>query len=718
MSMLAGDEFNSLAAQLPEGVLSPEEAASRQRGLDKSWRWLLVGINLFAVVGGVAAAGFVWLMALPPAPECDRLTALSAEVERLYCAEEAARTGELPKLLASMEQLKQWTPEQPLYREAQRLMNDWSGQLLLMARQKVQASDLEGALKLVDKIPQSTPKYAEAQEAVAAWKALWAKGEGIMNAALQEMQQQNWSAAMAHVRELEYVPHDYWRFTKTVEMSRRFWHERQARKLEPEVRKAAALGKPEDLQKAIALMAQMQADTFARKELQPLVNQWSDTLLTLGLQRWKEAKVDEAIAIAKAVAANPQRKVDADHLIRLSEARKLALSTRVAWYASPQHVLSLREAIAAAKHIPEDSRVYAQAQDSIASWTQQIGDLKQLQMAQMTAALGQKEAFTLAIAQAQTIAPNRLRRAQAQTLIAHWRNELERLEDAPVLTRARRLAEPGTVAALRQGIALAQTVPMGRALRGEAQGWIYEWTNQIQTIEDEPFLRMARSLARQGKLRDAIRTASVIRPERALYQRAQAEIRGWQGQINAAARARALQEQRANAAAQPAATEPAATRPANLPAEASRPQPDPRLSNPPAPATSNPPRPSRLQVDWGTTAPTPVAPSPTEARPVPSPAIAPVGESPAMSPPSAPVAEPPAPAAPVIPAPVVVPAPSAEVAPPPAPTPAPPMIQQAPVPVEPQVRSQPAPAPVIAPVYDTEPVPVSRSPEPESAAAE
>ena len=48
-----------------------------------------------------------------------------------------------------------------------------------------------------------------------------------------------------------------------------------------------------------------------------------------------------------------------------------------------------------------------------------------------------------------------MRRMQAQTLAAHWQQEIERIEDAPRLQAARQLAKPGAVEDLRSAIARA-----------------------------------------------------------------------------------------------------------------------------------------------------------------------------------------------------------------------------------------------------------------------
>jgi len=618
-------EQQQWALEQADGVSTLALDVGPRASESKSWKWLLVGLNVCALLSGVAAAAFLWLMALPPAPECDKLSPLSPDIDRLSCAELAVQSGELKDLLAGLTLLETWTPDRPLYREAQRLRDDWSEDLLYRARRAMGEGNMDAARRLVQQIPASSTSYAEGQEIVAQWDNLWKKGEAIAAEIQTALKNQEWGAASLAIRELEKLPHPYWRSQQSVTFSQRVWQERRARKLQQDALKQAQSGQPEDLAKALELASQMHDNTFARQDLQPLLNQWSTVLLTTGQQRWQAGKLEEAIALANQAKANPALASEADHLIRLSEARKLAFASGSTWEVRPDDVFQLEEAIAAAQTIPSDSRFYAQAQNSLTSWRQQVDDLKRLQMAQLMAQLGTIETYRAAIAQAETIPPQRTRRRQAQTLVAHWRREIERIEDGHILVNARTLAKPGGIPALREAIAEAAQIPLGRALRGEAQGLIYEWTATIQKIEDEPFLNLARTQARQGNLQQAIRTASVIQSGRFLYPSAQASIRQWQAQIQQAeARRRALAERRAaeQRAAQEAAerAEAAEKEPLATPVI-----PNDALFEPPPARPLRRPAPPPVVVERS---PAPVPAPPTQAQPSVQPLYAPLQSAP------------------------------------------------------------------------------------------
>jgi len=143
-------------------------------------------------------------------------------------------------------------------------------------------------------------------------------------------------------------------------------------------------------------------------------------------------------------------------------------------------------------------------------------------------------ALKLAIDQAKLVAPGRPQRLQAQTWVAHWQKEIQRVEDRPYLTQAQQIAKVGTVSSLRQAIAAASQIARGRALRIEAQTAIATWQRQIQVVEDQPTLDEARTFATQGNLNKAIEVAGKIRSGRALYEEAQGAISDWVAQIQIA----------------------------------------------------------------------------------------------------------------------------------------------------------------------------------------
>jgi hypothetical protein len=341
----------------------------------------------------------------------------------------------------------------------------------------------------------------------------------------------------------------------------------------------------------------------------------------------------------------------------------------------------------------------------VVTWRSHLGDLAKLQTAQGLGQVHNTDALQAAIDQAVQVPLGHPRRVQAQTMVAHWRQEIERLEDRPYLVQAHEAARPKTAEGLQSAIQIAATIPIHRALRSEAQSWIYVWTNELQVMADRPMLDQARSLAAQGNLSQAIVAASGIQPGRALYDEARAAIAGWQWEIAAAEQARLRALQRA-AAPLPEAT------PETLPVDETLATPE--LGAPeqdalaPTPGTLNPwyqrlrersrqqsPLPDRLETIPGEAPSTPAgATAPVMPRSPQAPVDPATDQAPSDGAPTAP----PAPTAPV-PDPAI--APSPVLVAPPVPDPQP--VEVVPEPVaptgEPQAR-QP-----LAPTISTQPQP-------------
>lgn len=560
---------------VPENGMSAVVLPETLPGSSGSWKWILLVLAGCSLTGGLAASALVSLMSLPPVTECQKLTAVSPDMERLYCAQEAARSGELPQLVAGLELAGQWSEAHPLYNEAQRSLEEWSQKLLAIAQQRSEAN-MEEAIQLANRVPRVSPLYKDAQAAIARWRQYWNRGEVFEAEALKAMKNQNWNTAFQQIEEMRRMQQDHWRTDRANALLQRLNAERQARQLVGRAFAQAKGGQPDQLDAALGLLSGIRKDTHVWAELQPKLAQWGEVLLQFGFQQWQAGNLDRAIVLGQRAALTSGLKPEAQNLIHLSRARQLAMATLGNWEASPQHLFNLKEAIAAAKTIPAQSRFYPQAQDSILSWKTQLEDLQQLQYAQVAASLKQPVTLALAMAQAKEIAPGRIRRTQAQTLAAHWGREIQRVEDEPLLVQARKLSEPGTIPALKQAIALAGQVQSGRSLYSQAQGLMVSWTQQIQRQEDQPILNQAIALAGDGDLGGAIRSAGAIRPGRVLYGQAQSLIGDWRAEIRRIELARI----RAQQAALEAQRQEAARREAEAQARETLLNPDPAIAPP------------------------------------------------------------------------------------------------------------------------------------------
>lgn len=521
----------SFEVLLPAAISPQNLLLVNPRQESKRWEWLVVWLSALCIFGGTGAAAFIWLTGLPPLPNCEDMTPQSAVgVQRLYCAQQIAQSGKVADLLTGITLLKNWSIDQPFYDQAQRSIADWSALLMVNAREQIGASDLRGAIETASQIPVSSPVYEEAQKAIAAWKAQWHQGDVLYARAEEAIKAQNWKEATAQVIEMGFMEHEHWRIEQADALSKKILREKEARQALTQAQKLAKGNAPGKLEAAIALIKDIDPGTAAAPEAKSALNQWSQTVLGWALQQWQQGDTEAAIATAQSVPFDPGLPPEGRDLIRLSQAQQLTAGLG----AQPltQQLWGLLEATAAIRQIAPNSPFYPPAQAQSQLWRNQLQDAMQLQVADVIARLGDYASLQTAIEQAQRITIDRPGRSAAQSLIARWNQDIERLQDQPYLTLAQAMAQSGTREDLQRAIAQAQEIPDSRALWSEAQAQMTQWGTKIEVIEDQPALDQARKLAKQNKLPEAIQAADKIRADRALYEEAQNSIQAWQAQIH------------------------------------------------------------------------------------------------------------------------------------------------------------------------------------------
>ena len=493
----------------------------------------LVWLCLLAFCGGTGVAAFLWLTTLPPVPNCQTMPSPASDSERLYCAEQASRSGKVEALLAGLALVKNWSPDHPLRHRANRDVTEWSKSLLAIADTKAGQGDLVGAIALAKKIPATSPLHADVQTALLGWQKAQNLGQAI-NAAIQRaLKQQDWQTATLQMQALTRLDDEYAR-QNLSRLRQQLVTERTTYQQLQQARQIAASA-PEDVVvvgKAIALAERLPA-SYARSAAQLDIQTWGQFLLNRLTDQLGQADMAGAIVTAQSLPFSLPLPPVARDLLWIGRAQPLATSNLMTTPPLEQF-WQLWLPLAQVRQIRSDSPLAAQTKVLMPRLEQQTQDLLQLQLALTVAKLKQIPTLQSAIALVQPITPGRPQRLYAQTLIAQWRKEIQQLEDRPYLTQAQQLAAAGTLPNLNAAIAQARQVAMGRALRLEAQNLIAKWTRQIQTIEDQPILNQARALAKQNKLTEAIQTANKIRADRALYKDAQAAANDWIAQIQIA----------------------------------------------------------------------------------------------------------------------------------------------------------------------------------------
>ena len=516
--------------------LRPRPRSDRQVNLWE-WAWLTLWVLLLTGSGVFCAWALMWLTRIPPLPDCEQITPFHSASDLLYCAKAQARTGEPNTLVQSVLLTANWPKTHANYDESQEILKDASEQILVLANRWAQAGKLEDAVQLANEIPLNTPLRKSAQAVIFEWRQDWEQGQAIEARLKPALAASDWEQAKLHLQAFKGLKSDYWLVTRHLYWQRQFQVERQAWDQLLQARALAATNTIDNLRQAVVLARAIDLRSQVWPAAENDVNAWSETVLDVALQKWRVGDRAGALALASVVPPQPDLAPDAEELLHLAQAQRLAQSAEPSGEGlAPRygHLVALMEAIGAVQQLPGDSPYAAADLSSVEEWSAELSDLRRLKFSDMVARLGQRTTYHWAMHQAQLVEPDRPRRIQGQTLVAQWQANLQRIEDRPILAEARGLARPGTIPALEGAIAKAATVAQGRSLRIEAQTLIAEWQQEIQVIEDRPMLEAAVALADQGKLAEAIAEANQIEPNRALHARAQGLVQEWTATIQIA----------------------------------------------------------------------------------------------------------------------------------------------------------------------------------------
>ncbi|MDX2243328.1 MAG: hypothetical protein NW224_21825 [Leptolyngbyaceae cyanobacterium bins.302] len=495
----------------------------------------LLWVGLAAFCGGTGYAAFNWLSTIPPVPDCDRIWFFSTDSDKLFCAEQAARSGNVESLQTGLKLVEPWLSGHQLQAKASRLHREWSKQLLQVASRAALGNDLDQAIKLAEAIKPENPLYREAKNSILEWQKLRDRDHLLASTVEAALKAQDWKKAETELQPRSSQISDYQR-QQLNRLRERVVTERIAFNQLQQVRelvKHQSAVDVETLGRAIQLATQINPASYVSDAAKLDIQRWSQSLVKIAEVHLQKGTIPKAIAAAQWIPADAPLSQAVQDLMWVSRAQNFdqlpvdrPLNQVALW--QPLTIL------AALQQIQPASPLYSLAQAHRSRLEYQVQDLTQLSLASTAASVPQIPSLQVAIQMAQAITPDRPNRIWAQTLIAQWRKEMERVQDRPYLSHAQKLAKPGKIKNLQAAIAQASKIPLGRALRPEAQAAVFDWRQQIQTIEDKPTLDRARQLAQQKQLATAIDTASQIPPERALYPEAQKLIQTWTTTMQAA----------------------------------------------------------------------------------------------------------------------------------------------------------------------------------------
>ncbi|MGK7891289.1 MAG: hypothetical protein AB4042_18320 [Leptolyngbyaceae cyanobacterium] len=438
-------------------ALSPKATKSPML---KLWLWLVMMVAGTSVSSGSAAIAFNLLLTVPPETDCHQIPP-ATDRDILACGYQAMQMNTIEAVVTSLERIKHWTAADPLYTEGQQASEQWSRTILGQAKRKAQNNQGREAIALIKSIPRSSSLYSLAQHQLVALKQQQQVMQPLVDLAHVALQQQNWPEAQQQINalaqlseaqlsdETSFAPRspqaasqglDAWfhfgqrQAFQVDQLSRRLRLEQHNARILQQVQQTAKSGLPHALGLALQQVQAIDQTTYvwatAQAQLEPLATEW----LNYGEWQCQRGDLAGAIATAQQVALIPALAEEAGYLEQLCRAQQLAIATTHPWTPSLQDSLQLVQACAMLEAIPPNSRFHAHTHRYLRQWRLHLEDLRYLHLAHLAARMGWSPTLAWAVQQTEKVAPDRPRRLQAQTLSAHWQQQLEKIQPHPGLT--------------------------------------------------------------------------------------------------------------------------------------------------------------------------------------------------------------------------------------------------------------------------------------------
>lgn len=485
--------------------------------------WVFWTMFVTVMTGSIGFTAMSMLLKLPAAPNCPAIFwPLASASVRIHCAQLAASKFTLKDLLSAIALVQHLPKDHPMRGEVERLIEEWSKDILRLADDTFQAGKIEEAIAIARKLPQDVPSSSLVNKKVADWQKTWSKAESIYKESESEIREQHWHQAFMIAAKLLRVDNKYWESIKYEELNRAIIRTREESEKLAQAESIAKNGDLKSLQKAIKIAESIGSNSYIYQTAQDIIPNFGQKMLALAQKKLDQKDADEAISIAQQIPTNARIQSDVKDFVTIAEAQ------RSAWTGT---IGGLEAAISQAQQIDATRPSYDKAQQLIGYWQLEAQDVFRLEKARTLASVGTVPNLTAAIAEAQLVPTTNPRAKEASREIATWVAQVQTIEDRPLLERAEQVALYEDVNSLNAAITEASQIRQGRALYREARQKIATWTDKVQRIEDQPYLDQAREMARSGNLPEAIALAQRIANGRALSRQAQASINDWQGQL-------------------------------------------------------------------------------------------------------------------------------------------------------------------------------------------
>jgi hypothetical protein len=443
---------------------------------------------------------------------------------RVYCGQAAASKQTLKDLAAAFNFVKDIPKDDPLRGYIDSNIQDWSVDLLRLAEISYQQGNIDEAVSMAKLVPNNVPISKRVEKRIRHWQTTWKEAESIYQRTEKMLRNSNWAEASQVAAKLNKLGNNYWSNTKYQDLTAKVSQaEKDSNQLD-QARKLVKSNGLKDLVSAIAIARKLDKQSYAFQEAQDLIAKAGRQMLDMAKMQLQQNNWKAVQEITQQIPENPEIKSELQDVRSIADAQAAAKNNTIG---------DLEIAISLAQAVKPNSTIYSRSQQLLTGWQLEVQDLSYLQRGSNIAAAGGIADLEAGIKEVSQIPTNHPRAQEAANTINGWRKQIQVIQDQPYVDAAEQLASAGNVQSLQQAIAQLRQLPAGRALYPDAQAKIKQWTNQIQKMQDTPILESAELQARNGNIPAAIATANQIGAGRALHAQAQARIGEWSGDTQA-----------------------------------------------------------------------------------------------------------------------------------------------------------------------------------------
>jgi hypothetical protein len=486
--------------------------------------WQLWGILLVLCSGIIGYSATSMLLKLPKTQNCNKVfwPFASASV-RLYCAQTAAEDKELEGLLSAIKLVAGLPADHPLRPEIDRNIDRWATSILELGEAQFQSGQLDTAIATAKKIPANVSAQKLVDDKIARWESIWAKGEETYQEVEKKLREADWNGAFTWAVRLTDSPNEYWATTKYEESINNINIAQEENASITKAQTQVSTGNIDNLLLAIDKADDIKENSYAYEQAQEVIASAKVKVVAIVEQLIREEEWRDLLQVTSRIPRSLKlEKRNRDWQILANAGSSAKLDT----------VFGMEEAMEEIKQLDKKSEYYELGQTLTSRWKLEIEDIAHLSKAKDLVRAGTIPNLNEAIAEAELIPSGNPRFKDARKLIADWRGQIQTIEDQPVLSRARELSYGNDVSAWRRAIAEANLISSSSPLYDEAQKDIRSWYDNIQRVEDQPILDEAESFASANNYPAAIDTAKRIRSGRALSSEARNKIAVWQREID------------------------------------------------------------------------------------------------------------------------------------------------------------------------------------------